>query len=349
MAASNSQIKESPFGTLPDGRTAQLFTLRNSQGTVIRVTNYGLIITDIQTADSKGQLGTIVLGFDNLEQYLQKHPFFGAIAGRVANRIARGKFSLNGKEYSLAINNGPNHLHGGLKGFDKQLWEVTRVGSNALEFGYLSKDGEEGYPGNLRLKVTYTLGDNNELQIDYFAETDEPTPINVTNHSYFNLSGADTVREHRIRLNADHYTPVDDTLIPTGQIAPVQGTPFDFRQEKTIGQDLDKLKPQFPGYDHNFVLNGPAGSMKLAARVVEPGTGRTLEVHTTEPGMQFYSGNFLDGTLKGHGGKVYQQYAGFCLETQHFPDSINQPNFPNTVLKPGQPYRSQTIFRFGVL
>jgi aldose 1-epimerase len=281
-------------------------------------------------------------------------PYFGAVVGRYGNRIAKGKFKLNGVEYTLAVNNGENALHGGLKGFDKQVWtarDASDGGVPAIEMTYVSKDKEEGYPGNLTVKVLYTLTENNELKLDYTANTDKDTVLNVTNHSYFNLAGQGegTILDHVLMLNADKFTPVDAGLIPTGELKPVAGTPFDFRQPTRIGDRIDAKDEQIvrgKGYDHNFVLNGPQGQLQLAARVSEPKSGRVMEVHTTEPGVQFYTGNFLDGSNTGKGGKVYNHRYGFCLETQHFPDSPNKPQFPSVVLKPEGTYRSTTIFRF---
>jgi aldose 1-epimerase len=344
-----TRLQQQDWGTV-DGYTVKLFTLTNRKGTVVKVTNYGLIITDIQTADRTGKLDHVVLGFDNLEQYLKGHPFFGAIAGRVANRIAKGKFTLDGQQYTLAINNGPNHLHGGKKGFDKQVWDVKVLppteSEQALQFHYLSKDGEEGYPGNLDVTVVYALTDNDELRIEYRASTDKATPVNLTNHSYFNLAGRGDVLGTELFLAADRYTAVDKTLIPTGQLAPVKGTALDFTEPKPIGKDIAQLKDFPGGYDHNFVLNNQDGKLALAARAYEPTTGRVLEVSTTEPGVQLYTGIHLDGKLQGHGGVSYGKFGGFCLETQHYPDSINQPSFPSVVLRPGQVFESTTVFKF---
>ena len=346
-----TKIEESDWGRTPEGDPVKLFTLTNSKGMVVRITSYGAIVTEIRVPDRNGRIGNVVLGFDNLDSYLKGHPFFGAIAGRVANRIAQGRFFLNGKEYKLAVNNGPNHLHGGVKGFDKVVWkgQVLHQGGKdaAVQFSYLSKDGEEGYPGNLAVSVTYSLTDDDELRIDYSAKTDQATPVNLTNHSYFNLAGSGTIIDHELTLNANRYTLSDDTLIPTGEIASVKGTPFDFTVPARIGSRFEELIKKPTGYDDNFVLNGGGKSLAWAARVYEPNSGRTLEVSTTEPGIQFYTGNFLDGTLKGHGGAVYNQHTGFCLETQHFPDSINHPEFPSTVLRPGETLKSTTVFKFG--
>lgn len=346
-------LHRAAFGTLPGGEAVEVFTLTNANGVELKAIGYGGIITSLKVPDRDGKLDDIVLGFDRLDDYVKDHPFFGAIIGRYGNRIAKGQFTLDGQTYKLATNNGPNHLHGGNKGFDKVQWKVEPSGNNALVFSRVSPDGEEGYPGNLRVQVTYTLTDRNELQVDYLATTDKPTPVNLTQHSYFNLAGqaSGDILGHQLMLNADRYTPVDDTLIPTGELAPVAGTPFDFRKPTAIGARINSEDAQLKhggGYDHNWVLNRKGQSLQLAARVIEPKTGRTLDVATTEPGIQFYSGNFLDGTLTGKGGAVYRHRTGFCLETQHFPDSPNQKNFPSTILKPGQEYRSRTVFTFGV-
>jgi aldose 1-epimerase len=348
-------VKRAPFGTMPDGKPVEQFTLTNANGIELTAIGYGGIITSLRVPDRSGKLDDIVLGFDRLEDYLKEHPFFGAIIGRYGNRIAKGQFSLAGQTYKLAVNNGPNHLHGGNQGFDKVLWNVApSPGSNTLTLTRTSPDGEEGYPGNLRVRVTYTLTDKNELVVDYTATTDKPTPVNLTQHSYFNLAGqaSGDVLGHELMLNADRYTPVDATLIPTGELAPVANTPFDFRKPTTIGSRINGTHPQLEaggGYDHNWVLNRKGSGLQLAARVTEPKTGRTLEIATTEPGIQFYSGNFLDGKLTGKGGAVYKHRTGFCLETQHFPDSPNQPNFPSTILKPGEEYKTRTVFTFGVV
>jgi aldose 1-epimerase len=315
---------------------------------------YGGIITSLKVPDRNGTLGDVVLGFDHLEGYLKGHPFFGAIVGRYGNRIGGATFTLDGQTYTLAKNNGPNHLHGGVKGFDKVLWKMAAIaGQNAIELTRTSPDGEEGYPGNLAVKVTYTLTDRNELIVDYEATTDKATPVNLTQHSYFNLAGEGSgdILGHELTINADRYTPVDATLIPTGEIASVEGTPFDFRQATPIGARINADHPQLKaggGYDHNWVLNRSGEGLQLAARVVEPKSGRTLEVRTLEPGVQFYAGNFLDGSITGKGGHVYGHRTGFCLETQHYPDSPNKPNFPSTILQQGQQYKTRTVFTFGV-
>ena len=323
-------------------RNGFVYTLTNSLGFEVSITNYGGAITSLKTPDRYGCFGDIVLGFETLEEYVRNPRYFGALIGRHANRIARGMFSLNGANYQLPQNNGVNHLHGGFKGFDKRDW-TARPDENALHLTYLSKDGEEGYPGNLNAFVDYTLVDN-ELRVDYRATTDRETIVNLTNHSYFNLRGEGTILGHELRLNADYFTPVGADLIPTGEINPVAGTSMDFRNSKVIGTDLDAAG----GYDHNFVLNDYDGLMKSALRLYEPSTGRVLEVLTTQPGMQFYSGNFLDGSLVGRNGVKYVKYAGLCLEPQHFPDAPNHSNFPSTVLRPGEEYKQSTVYRFSV-
>jgi aldose 1-epimerase len=351
-AADKSPVKrmeKSEFGKLPDGSTADLFTLKNSKGMVVKVTNYGLIITELHVPGKDGKSGNVVLGFDNLERYLKGHPFFGAIAGRYANRIAKAKFSLDGKDYTLAANNGKNHLHGGKVGFDKKLWTAEPLQSTpdrtAIAFKYTSADGEEGYPGNLALTVVYTLTDDNELIIDYSATTDKKTVINVTNHSYFNLAGSGDVREHVLQIEADQFTPVDAELIPTGEIAPLKGTPLDFTSPRKIGERIEQTG--IGGYDHNFVLRGGVTDKpRLAARAHEPNSGRVMEVFTTEPGVQLYTAIHLNGSIVGTGGVTYPKWGGFCLETQHYPDSPNKPNFPSVVLEPGKKFHSVTSFKF---
>jgi aldose 1-epimerase len=316
----------------------------------VKITNYGAIVTSILTPDKNGNMGDVVLGFDSLDGYLKdKSTYLGAIVGRYGNRIAKGKFTLDGKTYTLATNNAPNHLHGGKVGFDNVLWTAEEVQSNegpAVKLTYLSKDGEEGYPGNLTSVVTYTLTDDNGLKIDYLATTDKATPINLTNHSYFNL-GAGKVENnygHIVTINADKYTPVNSTLIPTGELKTVKGTPMDFTTPHAIGERIKQVEGG--GYDHNYVLNKQANEMSLAATVYEPTTGRYMEVQTTQPGIQFYSGNFLDGSMKGKNGITYNKHYAFCLETQHFPDSPNQKNFPSAILKPGEKYQESTIYQF---
>lgn len=346
-----ASVQKSTYGKLPDGTVIDLYTLTNAQGVVAKVITYGAIMTELHVPDRHGNLGDIVLGFDNLDQYLAGHPFFGATIGRVANRIAKGKFTLDGKSYTVATNNGPNHLHGGLKGFDKVVWQAEPVATTkgaSVKFTYLSRDGEEGYPGNLAVTVVYTLTDKNELRIDYTATTDQATPVNLTNHSYFNLAGAAAgdILGHEVMLAANRYTPVDATLIPTGELAPVKGTVMDFTKPLPIGSRIQQLTNDPQGYDHNYVLNSGGKKLALAARVYEPKTGRVLEIRTTEPGLQFYTGNFLDGTLKGKGGVVYKQHYAFCMEADHFPNSINQPGFPSAVLRPGQTFKQTTIHKF---
>jgi aldose 1-epimerase len=351
------RITRVPFGTLADGKTVELFTLTNAHGLEAAIMTYGATVVSLRTPDRAGRLDDIVLGYPTLAGYLEKSPYFGAIVGRYGNRIARGRFTLDGATYGLATNDGPNHLHGGVQGFDKVVWSASlseTETSAAVALSYTSPAGEEGYPGTLAVRVTYTLTDENELRVDYLATTDRATPVNLTQHSYFNLAGAGSgdILRHVLTIAADRYTPVDATLIPTGEIASVAGTPFDFRTPTAIGARIGQQDVQLErgrGYDHNWVLTRAGDSLALAARVTEPTSGRTLDVLTTEPGMQFYSGNFLDGTITGKDGRVYRHRYGFCLETQHFPDSPNHPNFPSTILRPGQEYRSTTVFKFSVL
>jgi len=339
------------FGKTKDGTPVELYVLTNGRVTA-KVMTYGAILTEIHVPDRRGTSADVALGFDTLEGYLGKHPYFGATVGRVANRIARGKFTLEGKEYTVAVNNGPNSLHGGLKGFDKVVWKAEDVSGPdgpAVKLTYRSPDGEEGYPGNLTASVTFTVTSDDALRLDYTATTDKDTPVNLTNHSYFNLAGpaSGTILKHELLLEADEYTPVDDTLIPTGEIAPVRGTPLDFTTPTAIGARIDQLKGDPGGYDHNFVLRSGGGkSPALAARVYEPESGRVMEVFTTEPGVQFYSGNFLDGSDTGKGGVAYRKHQGLCLEAQHFPDSVHHPNFPSIILKPGDTYKQTTIYKF---
>jgi aldose 1-epimerase len=330
-----------------------LYTLTNAHGVEIRAMNYGGIITSIRVPDRKGQLADIVLGHETLEGYTPNPPYLGAVVGRYANRIANGTFTLDGKTYTLPKNDGPNTLHGGVKRtFDKVVWDDAALkGKNGVAFSYLSKDGEEGFPGNLKIEVTYTLMDSNELVIDYEATTDKATPINVSQHSYFNLAGEGTgdILGHELMLNADRFTPVDKNLIPTGELRAVKGTPMDFTTATKIGARIDDNYEQLvlgKGYDHNFVISRKGSGMELAARAYEPGSGRVLEVSTDQPGVQFYSGNFLDGTVTGKQGHVYKRRYGFCLETQHFPDSPNHPEFPSTILKPGETFHTKTVFKF---
>lgn len=341
-------ITSEVFGTLADGQTVSLYTLVNANGMKVKVTNYGGIVTSLEVPDKNGKFEDVVLGYDKLDGYLKDSPYFGALIGRYGNRIAKGKFTLNGKTYTLATNDGANHLHGGLKGFDKVVWDAEIVkteNSVGLKLSYLSKDGEEGYPGNLSCSVTYTLTNENELKIDYEATTDKPTPVNLTHHGYFNLAGQGNcdILNHVMMINADKYTPVDDGLIPTGELKSVKDTPMDFTTPEKIGARIEQVKG---GYDHNYVLNNQSGKMALAARVYEETSGRVMDVFTTEPGIQFYSGNFLDGTITGKSGKVYHKYYGFCLETQHYPDSPNKPKFPSVILNPGETYTHHTVYKF---
>jgi aldose 1-epimerase len=344
------QLEQQEFGRLPEGKTAQVFILTNSRGMRAKVTDYGAILTELYCPDRQGKMQDVVLGFDNLAQYVQGHPCFGSTLGRVANRIAKARFVLDGKEYVLAANNAPNHIHGGRQGFHRVLWKAhpqpVTDREAAVEFTYLSRDGEEGYPGNLEVSVTYTLTSDNELRLDYRAKTDRPTPINLSNHSYFNLAASGDVLGHELMINADQYTPTDDALIPTGQLASVKGTPLDFTVPKRIGERIELLKPKPGGYDHNYVINGGGRSLVLAARAYEAGSGRVLEAFTTEPGVQLFTANFYDSKLKGVGGLAYPRHAGFCLETQHFPDSVNHANFPSVILRPGETFRSTTVFKF---
>jgi aldose 1-epimerase len=353
LARGALMVKKVAFGTTPDGKAVELYTLTNTHGIEVRVMTYGGIVVSLQTPDKKGRFADVTLGFDALGGYLAKNPYFGALVGRYGNRIGSAKFTLDGKEYTLAINNGPNALHGGLKGFDKVVWQAQSFQKSA-EVGvilkYTSADGEEGYPGTLHVTVTYTLNDKNEFSIDYQATTDKATPINLTNHTYFNLAGegSGSILGEELMLNADRFTPVDATLIPTGKIASVKGTPLDFTKPTAIGARINDKYEQMVfggGYDHNFVINRQGPGLVLAARVYDPTSGRVLEVDTTEPGVQFYTGNFLDGTPGKHG-HSYKSRDAFCLETQHYPDSPNKPNFPSTILRPGKTYHSTTVWRF---
>jgi len=343
-----SGIKVSDFSSIKE------FCLTNESGVEVRLTNYGARITAIKVADRDGNFADVVLGHNNVEEYInaEDRPYFGAVVGRYGNRIAKGKFTLDGKEYTLATNNGENSLHGGNMGYDKQVWDAEVSGDNVI-FTLVSHDGEEGYPGKLTIKVTYTLTDENELKIAYFATTDKATPINLTNHTYFNLAGEGfkTVEGHELMINANAFTPVTDALIPTGEFRPVKGTPFDFTVSKPIGRDIKQKNTQLEygnGYDHNFVLNKGKGSMTLAATLYESKSGRVMETFTEEPGVQFYSGNFLSGCLTGKSGKKYLFRSGLCLETQHYPDSPNQKNFPSSILKPGEEYKTATVYKFSV-
>lgn len=358
----DDSIQTSVFGHLPDGRQVDVYQFTNANGIELRVINYGGIIVSLKTPNVAGEFDDIVLGFDSLEAYLsdeyrQANPYFGAIIGRYGNRIAGGQFSLEGESYSLATNDGSNHLHGGDQGFDKVLWQAEPFENDAgtgLVLRYTSEDGEEGYPGKLETEVTYTLTDNDELMVDYRAITDKATPVNLTQHSYFNLKGegSDSILDHQLMINASAFTPVNESLIPTGEIRSVEGTPFDFTQATAIGERIEQDNEQLDfggGYDHNFVLNRDEAAqdeLVLAAKVWEPQSGRMLEVSTTEPGIQFYSGNFLDGSLTGKQGQAYEHRSGFALETQHYPDSPNQEAFPSTILEPDETYRSRTVYRF---
>jgi aldose 1-epimerase len=349
---SDSQISRAPFGRTPDGEPVDIYTLRNSQGAEARIMTYGGIVVSLKVPDRSGQMGDVVLGYERLADYIADNPYFGCLVGRYGNRIANGSFTLDGQTHTLAQNNGPNHLHGGLKGFDKVVWRARAFSSPlgpALELNYLSPNGEEGYPGNLNVTAVYTLTEDNALRLDFAAVTDRPTVVNLTHHSYFNLAGRGDILGHEVMINADRFTPVDETLIPIGELRPVEGTPFDFRTSTPIGARIDRDDTQLRfggGYDHNWVISKPYGEFGLQARVYEPTSGRVMEVHSTEPGLQFYSGNFLDGTLTGKGGWVYEHRHGFCMEPQHYPDSPNQPNFPSTVLRPGDTYRNTIVYRF---
>lgn len=351
-----TNISKESYGKTPEGQTVDLYTLTNSHGMQAKITNYGGIVVSLTAPDRNGKFDDVVLGLGSLDAYLKGHPYFGAIVGRYANRIAKGHFKLNGVDYKLAVNNGENHLHGGIKGFDKVIWDATTVQTKDLvgiSLSYVSKDGEEGYPGSLAVRVIYTLTSNNELKIDYSATTNKDTVVNLTHHSYFNLAGEGVgdILNHQLQINASRFTPTDAGSIPTGELRLVRGTPFDFNTSTAIGARINQTDQQLQfgnGYDHNWVLNGHAGELRQAATVFEPTTGRTMQVWTTEPGIQFYTGNFLDGTLTGPRGQAYQRRSGFCLETQHYPDSPNEPGFPTTVLKRGARFRSTTVYRFGV-
>jgi len=353
VAGESQGLNKMNFGKLADGTPIEIYTLTNGKISA-KITTYGGIVTELHAPDRNGKTADVVLGFDSLEGYLAGHPYFGAITGRFANRIAKGKFSIDGKEFSLAVNNGPNSLHGGLKGFDKQVWkaeETTIAGAPALKLSRTSPDGEEGYPGNLAVTVTYSITADNALKIDYTATTDKPTVLNLTNHSYFNLAGpaSGSILDHELTLAADQYTHVDENLIPTGKLGDVAGTPVDFTKATAIGARIGQIGGEPGGYDHNFVVRGAeAGGKKpvFTAKVKDPKSGRVLTVLTTEPGVQFYTGNFLDGTLKGKGGVVYKKNQAFCLEAQHYPDSPNHANFPTTRLNPGDTYTQTTIYQF---
>lgn len=345
-------IQKQLYGATKSGTPVDIYTLTNDNGVEAKITNYGGIIVSLRTPDRDGELGEVTLGLDTLEDYLGLHPFFGALVGRYANRIAEGKFTLEGKEYQLAQNADGHHLHGGNQGFDKVVWEAKSTSVDdavSLTLTYLSVDGEESYPGNLSVTVTYTLTNDDELRIDYAAETDQTTILNLTNHTYFNLAQSETILDHVMMINADEFTVVDSSVIPTGEIRSVEGTPLDFRQPTRIGERIDEDDEQLKfagGYDHNWIVNGEPGELRLAARVSEPATGRVLEVHTTQPGVQFYSGNMMPEEMPGRDGETYKWRSGLCLETQHFPDSPNHPNFPSTVLKPGEKFHEATVFKF---
>jgi aldose 1-epimerase len=341
-----AKVTYSNFGRTSDGKGVELYTLTNGKGMEAKIMTLGAAVVSLTAPDKNGNYADVVLGMDKLEGYLGGVPYFGAVVGRYGNRIAKGQFTLEGQAYKLAVNNGENSLHGGLKGFDKQVW-TAKDAEGGVEFTYVSRDGEEGYPGTLTAKVLYTVTPENELKLEYTATTDKPTVVNLTNHSYFNLAGEGDILQHQVMIDADRFTPVDQGLIPTGELKPVEGTPFDFRKPTAIGARIDQPDEQLKfggGYDHNWVLNG--SGMRKAAEVYEPKTGRVMEVLTQEPGLQFYTGNFLDGTITGKGGRAYQKRAAFCMETQHFPDSPNKPSFPTTELKPGQTYHTVTVYRF---
>ncbi|HUR08975.1 MAG TPA: aldose epimerase family protein [Nonomuraea sp.] len=356
-AGGGPSITKKHFGTLSNGKKIDIYTLRNSNGMRVKILTYGGILQSIEVPDSRGRLADVALGFDDLSDYVKQSPYFGCITGRYANRIAKGRFTLDGKTYQLATNDGPNHLHGGNKGFDKRVWQAEpfrRHNSVGLALTYTSPNGEEHYPGTLRTKVVYTLTDDNQIRMDYRATTSRPTVVNLTNHTYFNLRGESNGRilGHEMQINASHYTPVDKTLIPTGKIARLGGTPLDFREPTAIGDRVNSKNQQIVrggGYDHNYVLDSRGHGLELAAKVVEPDSGRVLEVITDQPGLQFYSGNFLDGTLRGTSGHLYPKRSGFALESQHFPDSPNHENFPSTVLRPGDIYRTTTIYAFSTM
>ncbi len=345
MDSLTQQIQTTHFGKMEDGRDVNMYTLANSGGMELDIINYGGIITSIRVPDREGTRKNVVLGFDNLKQYLDPHPFFGALIGRYANRIAAGTFTLDRKTYQLPLNDGPNHLHGGGSGYYTKFWDAEIINGTTLQLSYLSIDGEEGYPGNLEVDVTISISESNELIIDYHATTDQPTPVNLTNHSYFNLTGdyAEDILGHLLTIHGASYTPIDRTLIPTGEIVDVQGTPFDFTSPRSIGERIGQVPG---GYDHNYILNPSQDDLPLVAELYDPESGRKMQIYTSKPGLQFYSGNFLDGSLKGFNGAAYRQYAGLCLETQFFPDSPNQPHFPSTILSPGDVYRSTTIYKF---
>ena len=343
-------VSKSDFGKTAEGKQVDLYTCVNAHGLTMKVMTWGAIVVEMRVPDREGKFENVTLGFDSLDGYLGDHPYFGATVGRYANRIAGGKFTLDGKTYTLAANNGPNHLHGGKTGFSRVVWDAEPLqdaDAVGVTFTYTSRDGEEGYPGTVHATVVYRLTNDNAMSIDYSATSSAPTPINLTNHCYWNLGGAGsgTILDHQLMLAADKYLPVDETLIPTGELAGVRGTPFDFTESKTIGLRIDQVPGNPPGYDHCYVLRNQTGELALAARVDHPASGRFLEILTTQPGIQFYTGNFLDGA-DANGG--FRRNEGFCLETQHYPDSPNRPEFPSVVLRPGQTYRQTTVHRFGV-
>jgi aldose 1-epimerase len=346
-------MTKAAFGKLKTGEEVDIYTLKNAKGAEAKITNYGGIIVSLRMPDRNRKFAEVTHGFDTLEGYTAEHPYFGALIGRYGNRIAKGSFTLNGKRYKLPVNNNGNTLHGGLRGFDKVVWTAKQLATDdpSLELSYVSKDGEEGFPGTLTTTVRYTLTNDSSLRIDYKASTDKDTVLNLTNHAYFNLSDdqSSSNANHELRIDAEHFLPVNSTLIPTGELKPVEGTPFDFRKAKKVGAQIEAADEQIKlggGYDHNFVLNGTPGTLRRVAELYEPTSGRVMEVETTEPGVQFYTGNFLDGTLKGKDGKTYGRRSALCLETQHYPDSPNQPKFPTTVLKAGEEYNSTTVYRF---
>lgn len=344
-------VNEDSFRGVHDGKPTSLYTLRNNNGMVAQVTNYGAIIVSIFVPDSKGNFADVVQGYDNIADYISMNsPYMGAVCGRCANRIEKGRFTLNGKQYTLAVNNGPNHLHGGIRGFDKVVWNVADASDVSVRMEYFSADGEEGYPGNLKTTLTYTLTGANELRMELHATTDRTTLVNLAGHSYFNLAGegSGSIYDHELMINGKFFTPTDETNIPTGEIISVRGTPFDFTIPKKIGRDIDMDDEQIrfgAGYDHNWVLDHPAGTVGLAATVFDPSSGRILEVHTSQPGLQLYTANWIDNE-KGKSGKVYQKRWAYALETQHFPDAVNKPHFPSTVLNPGEEYRHTCIYKF---
>jgi aldose 1-epimerase len=353
LSSSAGKIDKDAFGVTPDGQSVDLYTLRNAKGAEATIMTYGGTVTSLKVPDRNGTIGDVVLGYDHLGGYITNSPFFGCLVGRYGNRIAKGRFTLDGTTYTLATNNPPNNLHGGPVGFDKRVWKVVKadVGPHGprLELAYLSKDGEEGFPGNLEVTAAYTLTDDNALRVDYTARTDEATVCNLTQHSYFNLAGKGDILGHIVWIDADTFTPVDSTLIPTGELRPVDGTPFDFRKPTPVGLRINNDDEQLKfgtGYDHNWVINKPMRKLGLMARVMEPTSGRVMEVWSTEPGVQFYTGNSLDGSITGKGGRVYQRRNGLCFEPQHYPDSPNHPQFPSAELDPGQTYKNTIIYKF---